>query len=168
MSLPRVGQGFDVHRLVEGRPLRLGGVTIPHGRGLLGHSDGDCVIHALCDALLGAAGAGDMGQHFPSDDQRWKDSDSRVFLAEVARILRAGGFRIGNVDVSIIAQEPPLAPHLAPMRAAIAQSLGLEPGEVSVKVKSADGLGAVGSGEGIAALATALVVKERQGDGVRT
>ena len=107
---PRVGHGFDAHRLVAGRPLRLGGIEVPHARGLEGHSDGDCVLHAVCDALLGAVGAGDMGQHFPSRDPRWRGADSRVFVAEVARLLRDGRWRLGNVDVTVIAQEPVLAP----------------------------------------------------------
>jgi 2-C-methyl-D-erythritol 2,4-cyclodiphosphate synthase len=153
----RVGQGFDTHRLVAGRPLRLGGVLVPHARGLEGHSDGDCVIHAVCDALLGAAAAGDMGQHFPSRDPRWKGVESRVFLAEVMRILRDRSMRVGNVDVTIVAQEPILEPHLDPMRRALAAEIGVDPADVSVKAKSADRMGAIGRGEGIAALATALV-----------
>jgi 2-C-methyl-D-erythritol 2,4-cyclodiphosphate synthase len=156
---PRVGHGFDAHRLVAGRPLRLGGVEDPHARGLEGHSDGDCVLHAVCDALLGAAGAGDMGQHFPSRDPRWRGADSRVFVAEVARLLRDGRWRLGNVDVTVIAQEPVLAPHLGAMRTAIAAALGVAEESVSVKAKSTDHMGALGRGEGIAALATALVTK---------
>lgn len=159
-TLPRVGQGFDVHRLVAGRALRLGGIEVPHARGLEGHSDGDCVLHAVCDALLGAVGAGDMGQHFPSRDPRWRGADSRVFVAEVARLLRDGRWRLGNVDVTVIAQEPVLAPHLGPMRQAIAEALGVTEESVSVKAKSTDHMGALGRGEGIAALATALVTKE--------
>jgi 2-C-methyl-D-erythritol 2,4-cyclodiphosphate synthase len=155
-----VGLGFDAHRLVAGRPLRLGGVDVPHGRGLEGHSDGDCVLHAVCDALLGAAGQGDMGRHFPSRDPQWRGVDSRVFLAEVGRIVREAGFRVGNVDVTVIAQEPQLAPHLGPMREAIAGALGVDTADVSVKAKSTDHLGALGRGEGIAALATALIARE--------
>lgn len=160
MSGFRVGHGFDAHRLVAGRALRLGGVEVPHGRGLEGHSDGDCVLHAACDALLGAAGQGDMGRHFPSRDPQWRGVDSRVFLVEVARIVREAGFRVGNLDVTVIAQEPALAPHLEPMRGAIAGALGVDPGVVSVKAKSTDHLGALGRGEGIAALAIALVERE--------
>jgi len=156
----RVGHGFDVHRLVAGRPLRLGGVDVPHARGLEGHSDGDCVLHAVCDAVLGAAGQGDMGRHFPSREARWRGVDSRIFLTEAARIVRGAGFRLGNVDVTVIAQEPVLAAHLEPMREAIAGALGVSPEDVSVKAKSTDYLGALGRGEGIAALATALVVEE--------
>jgi 2-C-methyl-D-erythritol 2,4-cyclodiphosphate synthase len=161
LSLPRIGHGFDAHRLVTGRPLRLGGIEIPHERGLEGHSDGDCVLHAVCDALLGAAGAGDMGQHFPSRDPRWRGTDSRVFVAEVGRVLRDRGFRLGNLDVTVIAQEPVLAPHLGPMRQTIASALGVADESVSVKAKSTDHMGALGRGEGIAALATALVTKQQ-------
>jgi 2-C-methyl-D-erythritol 2,4-cyclodiphosphate synthase len=154
----RIGHGFDVHRLVAGRPLKLGGIEVPHGRGLEGHSDGDCAIHAVCDALLGALGAGDMGRHFPSREPRWRGVASRVFLEETARLVREAHYRLGNVDVTLIAQEPVLAPHLDPMRAAIAEVLEVDPEAVSVKAKSTDHLGALGRGEGIAALATALLL----------
>jgi 2-C-methyl-D-erythritol 2,4-cyclodiphosphate synthase len=156
----RVGHGFDTHRLVAGRPLRLGGIEIAHARGLEGHSDGDCVLHSVCDALLGAAGEGDMGRHFPSRDERWRSADSRVFVREVVRIVAAAGWALGNVDVTVIAQEPVLAPHLGPMRDAVAGALGVEAALVSLKAKSTDHLGALGRGEGIAALATALLMKE--------
>ena len=159
----RIGQGFDVHRLVAGRPLRLGGVELAHARGLEGHSDGDCVLHAVCDALLGAIGAGDMGAHFPSRDPRWHGVHSRVFVEAVARQLASAGFRLENLDVTVIAQEPTLAPHLDAMRATIAELLGAPRGAVSVKAKSTDHLGAIGRGEGIAALAVALLVKEASG-----
>ena len=159
MSGLRVGHGFDAHRLVAGRPLRLGGVEVPHGRGLEGHSDGDCVLHAVCDALLGAAGEGDMGRHFPSKDPRWHGVASRVFLEEVRRLVRTAGYALVNLDVTVIAQEPVLAPHLEPMRVAIAAVLGVEKAQVSVKAKSTDHLGALGRGEGIAALATVLLEK---------
>jgi 2-C-methyl-D-erythritol 2,4-cyclodiphosphate synthase len=158
MTRVRIGHGFDVHRLVAGRPLRLGGIEVPHGRGLEGHSDGDCAIHAVCDALLGAIGEGDMGRHFPSRDPRWRGVASRVFLEETARLVREARYRLGNVDVTLIAQEPVLAPHLEPMREAIAKVLGLDAGSVSVKAKSTDHLGALGRGEGIGALATALLL----------
>jgi 2-C-methyl-D-erythritol 2,4-cyclodiphosphate synthase len=157
----RVGHGFDAHRLVAGLPLRLGGIEIRHGRGLEGHSDGDCVLHAVCDALLGAAGEGDMGRHFPSREPRWRGVASRVFVEEVQRILAAAGCALVNLDVTVLAQEPVLGPHLEPMRDAIAGLLAVEAGQVSVKAKSTDGLGALGRGEGIAALATALVEKRR-------
>jgi 2-C-methyl-D-erythritol 2,4-cyclodiphosphate synthase len=154
----RVGNGFDAHRLVAGRPLKLGGIEVPHSRGLEGHSDGDCAIHAACDALLGAVGEGDMGRHFPSRDPRWHGVASRVFLEETARIVREAGFAPGNLDITLIAQEPVLAPHLEAMRAAIAGVLGVDLEAVSVKAKSTDHLGALGRGEGIAALATVLLV----------
>jgi len=156
----RVGQGFDVHRLVAGRSLFLGGVEVPHGRGLEGHSDGDCVLHAICDALLGAVGAGDMGQHFPSRDPQWRGVASRVFLEHTARLVRERGFRVENVDVTVVAQEPVLAPHLEPMRVAISGILDVDRDAVSVKAKSTDHLGALGRGEGIAALAAVLVIAE--------
>lgn len=157
MTRFRVGNGFDSHRLVTGRALRLGGVHVPSDRGLEGHSDGDCAVHALCDALLGAAAAGDMGQHFPSSDPRWKGTDSLIFLEHVRRLLDERGWAIENVDVTVIAQAPTLAPHLGLMRDALARRLGLELEDVSVKVKSTDGLGALGRSEGIAAQATALL-----------
>ena len=155
----RIGQGFDTHRLVAGRPLRLGGIEVPHGRGLEGHSDGDSVLHAACDALLGAAGQGDMGRHFPSRDPQWRGVASRVFLEEVRRLVTAAGYRLVNLDVTIVAQEPVLAPYLEPIRDSIAGILEVEAAQVSVKAKSTDGLGALGRGEGIAALATVLLEK---------
>jgi len=145
---------------VAGRALHLGGVEVPHGRGLEGHSDGDCVLHAVCDALLGAASLGDMGRHFPSRDAQWHGAESRVFVAEVRRLLAGAGYAVANVDVTIVAQEPVLAPHLEPMGETIAGLLGVPREQVSVKAKSTDHLGALGRGEGIAALATALVHKE--------
>jgi 2-C-methyl-D-erythritol 2,4-cyclodiphosphate synthase len=156
----RVGTGFDVHRLTPGRPLMLGGVLIPSDRGLQGHSDGDCLIHAICDALLGAAAAGDMGAHFPSSDPRWKGAESRVFLQHVAALLRERKLVVTNVDATLIAQEPALAPHLAAIREALSGFLGVQVEAVSVKAKSADHLGALGRGEGIAAQAVALVRME--------
>jgi 2-C-methyl-D-erythritol 2,4-cyclodiphosphate synthase len=157
----RIGHGFDAHRLVAGRPLHLGGVEVPHGRGLEGHSDGDCVLHAVCDALLGAAGEGDMGRHFPSRDPQWRGVASRVFLEEVRRLVAAAGYELANLDVTVVAQEPVLAPHLEAMRDAIAGVLGVAAEQVSVKAKSTDRLGALGRGEGIAALATVLLEKRR-------
>jgi len=156
----RIGSGFDVHKLAEGRPLLLGCIEIPFDKGLVGHSDGDCLAHATCDALLGAAAAGDMGSHFPSSDARWRGVAGRAFLAEVARIVRGLGFEIENVDGTVIAQIPPLAPHLDGMRHALALALALPVEDVSVKVKSSDHLGALGRGEGIAAFVTALLKKE--------
>jgi 2-C-methyl-D-erythritol 2,4-cyclodiphosphate synthase len=156
----RVGTGWDAHRLVPGRALVLGGVAVPYERGLMGHSDGDCLSHAVCDALLGAAAAGDMGEHFPSRDPRWKDAPGRVFLEAVARLLADRGQAIENVDATVITQAPPLAPHLSAMRESLARALGLPPERVSVKAKSADGLGAIGHGEGIAAQVAALIRNE--------
>jgi 2-C-methyl-D-erythritol 2,4-cyclodiphosphate synthase len=156
----RVGHGFDAHRLASGRPLILGGTLVPHDRGLLGHSDGDCVLHAVCDALLGAAAAGDMGEHFPSRDPRWKDTPSRVFVEEVARLVRARGYAVANVDVTVVAEEPTLAPHLPRMRQTVAGLLGVPEDAVSVKAKSTDRLGAIGRGEGIAAEAMALLKRQ--------
>jgi 2-C-methyl-D-erythritol 2,4-cyclodiphosphate synthase len=157
MTRYRVGHGFDAHRLVPGRPLVLGGVRVDHGSGLEGHSDGDCLIHALCDALLGAAAAGDMGRHFPSSDPRWRNAPSRLFLEEAVRLVREKGYRVDNVDLTVIAQAPVLSPYLDPMRENLGRLLGLEHDAVSVKAKSTDGLGALGRGEGIAAQATVLL-----------
>jgi 2-C-methyl-D-erythritol 2,4-cyclodiphosphate synthase len=156
----RVGHGFDAHRLVAGRELFLGGVQVPCERGLEGHSDGDCLLHAVCDALLGAAAAGDMGQHFPSSDDRWKGAKSTVFVEEVARLLGERGWTVGNVDATIVAQAPALAAHLDAMRTTLAEHLGVALDAVSVKAKSPDGLGAVGRAEGIAAQATVLLMKK--------
>ena len=159
MSRFRVGHGFDVHRFAPGRPLRLGGVHVPCEQGLEGHSDGDCAVHALCDALLGAAAAGDLGRHFPSSDPRYQGADSLMFLEEVGRLVGQGGWAIENVDVTVIAQTPVLAPYLGPMREALSRRLGLALDAVSVKAKSTDGLGTIGRGEGIAAIATVLLSK---------
>jgi len=157
MSRYRVGNGFDVHRLAPGRPLMLGGVLVPHDRGLAGHSDGDCAIHALCDALLGAAAAGDLGTLFPSSDERWKDTPSARFLEEVARLLEERGWSVQNADVTVVAEAPRLAPHTAAMRDRMSGLLRVATDAVSVKAKSADGTGAIGSGDAIAAFATVLL-----------
>jgi 2-C-methyl-D-erythritol 2,4-cyclodiphosphate synthase len=161
VSALRVGQGFDAHRLVAGRPLLLGGVRVPFERGLEGHSDGDCLLHAVCDALLGAAAAGDMGRHFPSSDDRWKGASSLQFLDEAARLVREGGYVVENVDATLIAQEPRLQPYLDSMRDTLARHLGLERDAVSVKAKSPDGLGAIGRAEGIAAQAAVLLSRRK-------
>jgi len=153
----RIGQGFDVHALVEGRPLIIGGVTIPHAKGLAGHSDADVLLHAVCDALLGAAGLGDIGRHFPDTDPAYKGADSRVLLREVARLLAARGCRIENIDGTIIAQAPKMAPHMPAMAANIAADLGIEATRVNVKAKTTESLGFAGRGEGIAAEAVALL-----------
>lgn len=153
----RIGTGFDAHRLVPGRPLVLGGVRLDHPRGLEGHSDGDCLVHALCDAMLGAVAAGDLGRHFPSGDPRWRGASSLDFLAEAARLVGEHGYAVVNVDATVIAEEPRLGPHTEAMRARLSECLGIPAGAVSVKAKSVDGLGAVGRGEGIAALASVLL-----------
>ena len=157
MTATRIGTGFDAHRLVDGRPLVLGGVRIAYPRGLEGHSDGDCLLHAVCDAILGALGAGDMGGHFPSTDARWKGASSLRFLESVARLADERGYGLGNLDATVIAQAPALAPHIGAMRAQIAQALAAPVEAVSVKAKSTDGLGAIGRGEGIAAQAVVLL-----------
>jgi 2-C-methyl-D-erythritol 2,4-cyclodiphosphate synthase len=152
-----VGQGFDAHRLASGRPLRLGGVTIPHESGLLGHSDGDVLLHAVARALLGALGAGDLGQHFPSSDERWRGADSGVFVREAVALVRSRGLAVANVDATVIAQAPRLAPHQDAMRKSIAALLDAPVETVNVQVTSTDGLGAIGRGEGIAAQAIVLL-----------
>lgn len=156
----RIGQGYDVHRLVAGRPLLLGGVQIPCERGLEGHSDGDCLIHAVCDALLGAAALGDLGHHFPSSEARFAGAPSSMFLSEVARLVAEAGYAVGNVDATVIAQAPQLKPHLPALQASLSRLLGVAQTAVSVKAKSSDGLGAVGRGEGIAAQAVALLTSK--------
>jgi len=153
----RIGQGFDTHALVGGRELVIGGVRIPYEKGLAGHSDADVLIHAVCDALLGAAGLGDIGAHFPDTDARYKGIDSRKLLREVAQFLRQRKLRVANVDATIIAQAPKMAPHIAAMRANLASDLGVAPGAVNVKAKTTEKLGFVGRGEGIAAEAVALL-----------
>lgn len=154
----RIGSGYDVHALVPGRKLILGGVEIPYERGLLGHSDADVLLHALCDALLGAAALGDIGQHFPDSDVRWKGADSRALLREVLAKVAARGFRVGNVDATVVAQAPRLAAHIPLMRENIAADLGLPLDAVSVKATTTEKLGFSGRGEGIAAEAVALLV----------
>lgn len=162
-SIPfRIGEGWDVHALVPGRPLIIGGVNIPHTVGLLGHSDADVLLHAITDALLGAATLGDIGRHFPDTDPRFKGSDSLVLLTEVARRVREAGFQIGNVDSTVVAQAPKLGPHIPAMCERIAQALDVPVGCVNVKAKTAEKLGPVGQGLSIEARAVALLV--RQGD----
>jgi 2-C-methyl-D-erythritol 2,4-cyclodiphosphate synthase len=153
----RIGQGFDVHALVAGRKLILGGVVIPFEKGLEGHSDADALIHAVCDALLGAAALGDIGRHFPDTDARYKGADSRMLLREVGRKIREAGFSIANVDATLIAQAPKMAPHIPAMVANLAADLEIRPDQVNVKAKTAERLGAIGRGEGIAAEAIALL-----------
>ena len=153
----RVGQGFDVHALVTGRALIIGGVTIAFEKGLDGHSDADVLLHAVCDALLGAAALGDIGRHFPDTDSRYKGADSRGLLREVAKLLHAGSYHVVNLDSTIIAQAPKMAPHIPAMIANIAADLGIDRGRVNVKAKTTERLGFTGRGEGIAAEAIALV-----------
>lgn len=161
MDLPfRIGTGFDVHRLTEGRRCIICGVDIPHTRGLLGHSDADVALHALSDALLGAVALGDIGRHFPDTDPRWEGADSRMLLREVAAIVARAGYRPGNVDITIMAQAPKMLPHIARMRANVAEDLGLPVDCVSVKATTTERLGFTGRGEGIAAEAVCLVVHE--------
>jgi 2-C-methyl-D-erythritol 2,4-cyclodiphosphate synthase len=158
MTNIRIGNGFDVHALVAGRPLVLGGVAIPHERGLAGHSDADVLLHAVCDAILGALALGDIGLHFPDTDARWKDADSRALLRQVAALASAQRWRIGNLDVTVIAEAPKLSPHVPAMRANLAADLACGIGDVSVKATTTERLGFAGRGEGIAALATVLLV----------
>jgi 2-C-methyl-D-erythritol 2,4-cyclodiphosphate synthase len=155
----RIGQGYDCHALVTGRKLIIGGVEIDHPMGLLGHSDADVLLHALTDAVLGAAGLGDIGRHFPDTDARFAGADSRLLLREAATRVFASGYVIGNVDATIIAQAPKMAPHIARMTANIAHDLGLVPGQVNIKAKTNEKLGYLGREEGIAAEAVALIYR---------
>ncbi|MEK9951932.1 MAG: 2-C-methyl-D-erythritol 2,4-cyclodiphosphate synthase [Curvibacter sp.] len=162
MNIPfsiRVGEGWDVHQLVEGRKLILGGIEIPYEKGLLGHSDADALLHAITDALLGAAGLGDIGRHFPDTAPEFKGADSGVLLAESAARVRAAGWQIGNIDSTIIAQAPRMAPHIPAMRARIAALLALDEGQVNVKAKTAEKLGPVGQGLSIEARAVVLLTR---------
>lgn len=153
----RIGQGFDIHTLAEGRKLIIGGVIIPYERGLVGHSDADVLLHAICDALIGAAALGDIGKHFPDTDPRYAGIDSRKLLREVAKLLRARRYRVVNIDATVIAQAPKLAPFILGMRENIAADLGVAVEDVNVKAKTAERLGAIGRGEGIAAEAVVLI-----------
>jgi 2-C-methyl-D-erythritol 2,4-cyclodiphosphate synthase len=156
----RVGQGCDVHALVPGRKLILGGVTIPHPAGLLGHSDADALLHAITDAILGAAGLGDIGRMFPDGDARWKDADSRVLLRGAVAAVRTAGWEVGNIDCTVIAQAPRIAPHVAAMRENIAADLGIDIDHVNVKGKTTERLGFAGRQEGIATEAVALLLRD--------
>jgi len=153
----RIGQGFDVHALVPGRKLVVGGVEIAHDKGLLGHSDADVLLHAICDALIGAAALGDIGKHFPDSDPKYQGIDSRELLRHVAELLRGRGHRVVNLDATIIAEAPRMAPHIAKMVANIASDLGIKPGDVNVKATTTEKLGFAGRGEGIAAQAVCLL-----------
>jgi 2-C-methyl-D-erythritol 2,4-cyclodiphosphate synthase len=153
----RIGIGYDVHGFVAGRPLIIGGITIPHERGLAGHSDADVLIHAVVDALLGAAALGDIGSHFPSSDPRWKDAPSSAFLIYTRDLLAQHGWRVGNADAVIVAEEPRMEPHIPAMRARLAELLQIELAQISVKATTTDGLGFTGRKEGIGCYAVALV-----------
>jgi len=155
----RIGSGYDVHRFGSGDSVRLGGVTIPHERGLVAHSDGDVLLHALMDALLGAAALGDIGRHFPPDDARYEGADSRELLREVARLVAARGFEVANCDLTLIAEAPRIAAHREAMAENIAADLGIDRGRVNVKATTAEGLGALGRAEGVAAQAIVLLAE---------
>lgn len=153
----RIGQGYDAHRFAEGRRLVLGGVDIPHHLGLLAHSDGDVLIHALCDALLGGAGLGDIGRHFPDSSDEYKDIDSRILLRNVVALIQRNGLGLENADMTIVAQQPRLAPHIETMRRHLAEDLRVDPGQVNVKATTTEGMGFAGRGEGIACYAVVLL-----------
>jgi 2-C-methyl-D-erythritol 2,4-cyclodiphosphate synthase len=161
----RIGQGFDVHALVEGRRLVIGGVEIAHEKGLLGHSDADVLLHAICDALLGAAALGDIGRHFPDSDARYKGIDSRELLRQVANLLAGSGYRVVNVDATVIAQAPRMAPHIPRMVANIAADVGVDAAHVNVKATTTEELGFTGRREGIAAQAICLIETVDHGSG---
>lgn len=158
-AMIRVGQGFDVHQLVEGRKLIIGGVEIPHDKGLLGHSDADVLLHAITDAILGALGLGDIGKHFPDTDHAFKDADSQVLLRDVWKLVKEKGYTIGNVDATIIAQQPKMAPHIDLMREVIVSCVESEMDRINVKATTTEKLGFPGRGEGIAAMAVVLLQK---------
>ena len=153
----RIGIGYDIHRFGPGRALVLGGVTLPGETGLAGHSDADVVLHAIIDALLGAAALGDIGTHFPADDPEWKDADSSLLLERTLTLVRNAGYEVENVDVTVVAEKPRLAPHIAALRARMAELIGVSEAAVSVKATTNEGIGDVGRGEGIAAVAVALL-----------
>ena len=155
----RIGHGFDVHAFGEGDHVMLGGVRVPHVRGVLAHSDGDVVIHALCDAMLGALALGDIGRHFPPSDPQWKGADSRAFLRHCDRLVRERGWKLGNADVTVICDRPKVGPHADAMRALLAEDLGVDVDAVSVKATTTETLGFAGRGEGIAAQAVCLLVR---------
>ena len=155
----RIGQGFDVHAFGDGDHVMLGGVRIPHARGLLAHSDGDVALHALCDAILGALALGDIGQHFPPSDERWRGADSRALLRHCTHLAGERGWRVGNVDLTVMAERPRVGPHASLMRERIAQDLGIGPDAVSVKATTTERLGFTGREEGIAAMAVCLMVR---------
>ncbi len=155
----RIGTGYDVHRLVAGRKLIIGGVDIPHGQGLLGHSDADVLLHAVCDALLGAAGMGDIGRHFPDSDPAYKGISSLALLSEVRRLIGRSAFQVNNIDATIVAERPKMAPHIPLMVANIAAAAGADPSAVNIKATTTEGLGFAGRGEGIAAYAVCTITR---------
>ena len=155
----RIGQGYDVHAFGDGDHVMIGGVRVPHERGVLAHSDGDVVLHALCDAMLGALALGDIGIHFPPSDPRWKGADSRVFLRHCNELLRERGWRVGNADVTVVCERPRVGPHAPAMRALIADELGIGMDDISVKATTSERMGFTGRGEGIAAMAACLLVR---------
>lgn len=159
----RIGQGYDAHRFEAGKPLVLGGVNIPHEQGLKAHSDGDVLIHALCDALLGAAGLGDIGRHFPDSDPAYAGVDSRLLLRRVVSLIQAEGWRVGNVDLTAVAQQPKLSPHIDAMRECLAADLAVSPAQVNIKATTTEGMGFAGRAEGIAAYAIALLLENEIG-----
>lgn len=161
----RIGFGYDVHRLIEGRALTIGGIEIPYDKGLEGHSDADVLLHAIGDALLGAAALGDLGAHFPDTDERWKDADSRILLAEILRLLDEAGYRVGNVDATVVLEEPKLRPHIARMRATIAGCLAIPEEAVSVKATTNETLDGIGHGDGAAAYAVCLITPAERNPG---
>ncbi len=156
----RIGNGYDIHQLVTGRPLILGGIEVPHSSGLLGHSDADVLIHAIMDALLGALGMGDIGHYFPPSDPKWKGADSKILMEQVAAIIQSAGWKIGNIDSTVVAEQPKLKPHLKPMRNAIAKILQIEIEQISIKATTNEKLGPVGREEGICAYAVVLLIKD--------
>jgi 2-C-methyl-D-erythritol 2,4-cyclodiphosphate synthase len=161
MKPPRIGQGYDVHAFGEGDHVLLGGVRIPHARGLIAHSDGDVVIHALCDAVLGALALGDIGKHFPPGDERWRGADSRRFLRHVRQLAADAGYFVGNADITVVCEAPKIGPHAQAMRVNLAADLSIGIEDVSIKATTSEGLGFTGRGEGIAALAVALLWPHR-------
>ena len=157
----RIGQGYDIHRLVEGRPLVIGGLTLEYDRGPLGHSDGDALLHAVTDAILGACALGDIGRHFPPSDKRFKDADSKVLLRQAIEMVLEAGFTVINIDSTVILEKPRLAPHIEGMRRNLAELLDLDLDSISVKANTNEGLGPIGEGQAIAAQAVALVEKKK-------
>lgn len=162
MITSRIGNGYDVHQLVDGRPLIIGGVTIPHFKGAFGHSDADVLLHAICDALLGAAALGDIGLHFPDSNPAYKNAESTGFLLEVLRMLKQEGYTIGNIDTTVVLQSPKIKDYIPEMRKNIAKALSIDISAISIKATTTENLGLIGREEGIAAMATALICKIKE------